>query len=142
LGHLKNPTKYWLGKGEQRKGENSPNWKGGITKYEAVKRWRTKNRTKTNFMNRERSYLKRGAVGSHTFEEWEKLKELYGYACLSCKQNEPEVKLTEDHIVPITKGGSDYIENIQPLCINCNCKKSTKTIDFRKGGDFYHNFLS
>lgn len=31
---------------------------------------------------------------------------------------------------PLVKGGSDYIENIQPLCRECNSAKRDRVIDF------------
>jgi 5-methylcytosine-specific restriction endonuclease McrA len=68
--------------------------------------------------------------GSHTFGEWETLKKMYNYKCPCCGKSEPEVSLTEDHIVPLSKGGGDNIENIQPLCLSCNCKKHTKIIKY------------
>jgi len=71
---------------------------------------------------------KMSAIGSHTLGEWELLKKQYGYTCPCCEKSEPEIKLTEDHIVPLSKGGSNYIENIQPLCKSCNSKKHTQVV--------------
>lgn len=73
-------------------------------------------------------YLRRNrTVGSFTYHEWELLKKQYGYICPCCGSEETKVKkLTVDHVIPISKGGSNYIENIQPLCLMCNLKKRTK----------------
>lgn len=95
-------------------GKENGNWKGGVSKNP----------------NYRRIYRKRLAEGSHTFGEWELLKKQYGFTCPACGSKEPEIKLTEDHIVPLIKGGSDFIENIQPLCKMCNNKKFTKIIKY------------
>jgi len=102
-----------------RKGDKHYNWKGGITTY-----------PRKLFLNLRRKARKMNAEGSHTQKEWEDLKKKYNYMCLCCKKQEPEIKLTQDHIIPLDKGGSDYIWNIQPLCKNCNSKKHTKIIKY------------
>ncbi len=101
-------------------GKNNPNWKNGISKTREYIRF-YKSRYKFN---------KKNAEGSCTFGEWELLKKQYGFKCPSCGKYEPEIKLTIDHIIPLSKGGSNYIENIQPLCGNCNSKKNTKIIKY------------
>lgn len=66
---------------------------------------------------------KRDAEGSHTLSEWNDLKLKFNHKCAICKEDK---KLTKDHIIPVSKGGSDYIINIQPLCRNCNSKKHNR----------------
>ncbi len=34
------------------------------------------------------------------------------------------VMMTKDHILPKSKGGSDSLENLQPMCVVCNSKKA------------------
>ena len=43
--------------------------------------------------------------------------------CIQCGSNE---KLEYDHVIPISKGGSNTTRNIQLLCENCNRRKSSK----------------
>jgi len=80
-----------------------------------------------------RRAIKIGADGFHTIGEWELLKKQYNYACPSCGRKEPNVKLSRDHIIPLSKRGSDYISNIQPLCKGCNSRKHTKSHKFQRG---------
>jgi len=71
-----------------------------------------------------RRYLReKNAEGSHTEKEWEELKEKYNFKCVICGESND---LTKDHIQPLSKGGSNYIDNIQPLCRSCNSKKNDK----------------
>lgn len=74
---------------------------------------------------------KRGNGGSFTRQEWQDLKQHYDYKCLKCLKTEPEIKLTVDHILPVSKYGSSFISNIQPLCKGCNSSKLNKHIDYR-----------
>lgn len=95
-------------------------------------------REHSRFWSQRYKVQKKQAAGSHTLQEWLLLKAFYKNMCLCCKQFEPEIKLTEDHIVPLSMGGTDNIDNIQPLCESCNSRKFTKTIDYRetlKGGE-------
>ena len=76
-----------------------------------------------------RKHIVRANGGRFTLQEWEQIKKDYNYTCIGCGRKEPEIKLVRDHIFPIAKGGKHCRENIQPLCISCNCKKRDR-IDF------------
>lgn len=100
-------------------GENHHNWKGGYQNH--------------LMHNRNRRVIKKNARGMHTQGQWEALKRKFEYACLRCKRVEPEIILSEDHIKPLSNGGSNNIDNIQPLCRSCNSSKNDRVVDYTKG---------
>ncbi len=70
------------------------------------------------------------AKGSHSSSEFDALCERYGNICLCCRRSKLLVK---DHVVPLAQGGTNWIENIQPLCRSCNSLKGKASTDYRKG---------
>jgi 5-methylcytosine-specific restriction endonuclease McrA len=70
-----------------------------------------------------------GYTGPHfTATQWRELVEACGGRCLRCGAHED---LTVDHVIPLGRGGSNAIENIQPLCAVCNGIKGCETTDYR-----------
>jgi len=82
---------------------------------------------KTYHANRRTKKSKAG--GAYTSVEWNDLCSHYDHKCLDCRKRR---KLEADHIIPVSKGGTSNIDNIQPLCRTCNAHKGTKTTDFRR----------
>jgi 5-methylcytosine-specific restriction endonuclease McrA len=93
------------------------------------KRWVENNREKVRAKDRRR-YL-RGVQGGRWFsaEEWEALCEHSGNRCLCCGKTG---EVIPDHVVPLAQGGKNSIDNIQPLCMECNRKKWTRSTDYRR----------
>jgi hypothetical protein len=84
--------------------------------------------------SRRRRAHQRGRVTHFTSQEFLELKHQFGDRCVCCKRYETELilsglMLVPDHVVPLAIGGSDDIENIQPLCQGlggCNQRKGAK----------------
>lgn len=118
-----NMSHYHRFRAELRPKSEHERWDGGVTQTEAHRRWKKKNPERMAFLKACRYARERGAKGSHTYQEWLDLKVKFRHKCAHCFESKP---LTKDHIVPLSKGGSDNITNIQPLCRNCNSKKWSK----------------
>ena len=59
--------------------------------------------------------------------EWREIKLKFHNACAYCGVPESSsVKLTRDHLIPVTKGGLHTKENIVPACQPCNARKGAK----------------
>lgn len=65
------------------------------------------------------------SIGSHSEAEWNAIVKKQSGRCAKCQRRVP---LTRDHIVPLSRGGSDYAFNIQGLCKSCNCSKHAKML--------------
>lgn len=70
---------------------------------------------------------KRGVKVAFTVEDWEYLLEFHGHSCAYC--GELTDQLTQDHVIPLCKGGSHTKENIVPSCKPCNGRKGSKDLD-------------
>jgi 5-methylcytosine-specific restriction endonuclease McrA len=58
-----------------------------------------------------------GVDGSYTIQEWIDLQNDYGGRCAYCGI---KGKIEPDHIVPLSRDGSNSIDNIVPCCERCN----------------------
>lgn len=105
---------------------------------EYLRIWKDNHPEKVKEYSRRERNKRNQVIGSHTNSEWHQVKKQFGFRCAVCGITELELSilwagtkftnLTEDHIIPISKGGSDYIDNIRPTCISCNDKRNNKDI--------------
>ena len=75
--------------------------------------------------------------GTHTDAEWRSLLAEFGGRCVRCGRE--GLRLVKDHIVPIYRGGSDAIGNLQPMCDACNCSKGPEQVNWKEYR-FEHGF--
>jgi len=74
-------------------------------------------------------------IGSHTRAEFNELVATWGWRCYycgipvhECAKPAPD-QLTEDHLLPLSRGGVDFIWNIVPACLRCNQLKGKLTAE-------------
>jgi 5-methylcytosine-specific restriction endonuclease McrA len=78
-------------------------------------------------------------AGDFTDAQWEEVKNEQDHKCKMCGVEEgakhwranggkgwSKVKLTRDHITPLSRGGKHTKSNIQALCYHCNQEKGNK----------------
>lgn len=87
-----------------------------------------KSQEQKRMAQRKRRAIKQGCDEHFTARQWDALKKKYGGKCLRCGSKKD---IQPDHVIPLSKGGSDGIENIQPLCGKCNREKQAAAIDYR-----------
>lgn len=93
--------------------------------------WKQANKDKVRGYTLARKARLRGAPGRHSHADWQSLCRRWQNACAYC--GDAASALTRDHIIPLTRGGSDFIGNILPACFSCNASKGNKTITEWRG---------
>ena len=95
--------------------------------YETIQRWKHRSPDRVAHYSAHAYAKRKGADGSHTDAEWQMYLAMAEHKCLACGS---DGLLTKDHILPLTKGGTDHIHNIQPLCQSCNSRKRDQFINY------------
>lgn len=55
-----------------------------------------------------------------------------GYTCQYCGRKAPDVALEIDHVIPVSKGGTNDIDNLVTACYDCNRGKSDRMLKGNK----------
>ena len=97
---------------------------------EQIAAYRKANRERNLVYKANRKTRLTNVGGKFTIKQWRELCDLYENRCLCCGKKKP---LTVDHVIPVSKGGTSDISNIQPLCGPCNSTKHDNVVDYRKG---------
>lgn len=86
---------------------------------------------------RNRRYARRAACSIEPLsnDDWKSICDTFNNACAYC--NNP-YGLTVDHVIPLSKGGTNAKCNIVPACQSCNSSKNSKDmIEWYKQQSFF-----
>lgn len=86
------------------------------------KRWQEQNKGKVLLYKRVNKARRRAAVGTFTKADVEFLMRHQRGECAMCAKN-IKAGFHVDHIIPLSRGGSNWCGNIQLLCPPCNLTK-------------------
>lgn len=89
-----------------------------------AKSYRERNPSKYKATRSACKHRRRNAEGDFSSKDLLTMLEHQNNKCVYCRTDISSIYHV-DHIVPISKGGSNYLENIQLLCPTCNMRKHT-----------------
>jgi 5-methylcytosine-specific restriction endonuclease McrA len=126
-------SRAWYSKNKEWASEKGKQYRASFSERirAYIAGWEKKNPERIAIYSSRRRAQKRASGGTITAQQWVDLKEKYNHTCLCCRKQEPEIKLTLDHVKPLKLGGLNVIGNAQPLCGHCNSSKRAKWIDYR-----------
>jgi 5-methylcytosine-specific restriction endonuclease McrA len=76
--------------------------------------------------NAERRARKNGApINDLTHAQWLEIQEIQAHRCYYCHKR-CKGHLTQDHITPLSQGGSHTLHNVIAACRNCNSQKGAR----------------
>jgi 5-methylcytosine-specific restriction endonuclease McrA len=87
------------------------------------RQWRHTNPDRyQSYQARRRAAKRQAPRNDLSFEQWTEIKEHYGHRCVYCGKK--FTRLTQDHIIPLVRGGEHTASNIVPACRRCNSAKN------------------
>lgn len=127
-------TKAWQQKNRTKSNRLKQAWAKRNPKLVAAKyaRWIAKHLPECAAKTRKRRELSRSveqcdATSSNVLAQL--ISSCAKMRCSICGKNMPKNDRTIDHVIPLAKGGTGHIGNLQVVHLSCNCSKRCKTPD-------------
>jgi len=87
-----------------------------------IARWQEAHPEQWKAILHARRARKRGLLATLTAEQWKAIKVAYKECCSYCGKKAE--LLTQDHVLPLSRGGEHVAANVVPACRSCNSRKS------------------
>jgi 5-methylcytosine-specific restriction endonuclease McrA len=96
--------------------------------FRKLRNWRKTNPEQYRVQKNRRRCREFNAEGSHTAEDIRQLHSRQGGRCanLACRISFQKCGYHVDHVMPLSRGGSNWPDNLQLLCPKCNVRKNAK----------------
>ena len=129
-------TKQW--------NENNPEyykqWNEANPEY--YKQWRENNRVRDNEIHLKANHKRRAKLksngGEYTLEQWNECLEFFDYKCAYSGAELTKDNTNVEHIIPISKGGTNNIYNIIPTLDSVNkSKNASDMLEWYKQQPYY-----
>ena len=131
-------TMKWRNKNKERFLSKQREWRGNNPEYhtqwnaenfekkkEQSRTWRKNNPDKVKVITHKRRALMCNAEGKFSKDDIHCIRQMQRNKCAICRTSVKK-KYHVDHIIPLSRGGSNWPRNLQLLCPTCNVRKSTK----------------
>jgi 5-methylcytosine-specific restriction endonuclease McrA len=105
-----------------RKRADTDEWREYMRTYKATWLKTDKGRIYNQSKRRRRRATEMNAAGAATKEQVQARIDYYGGRCWICDAPYQAI----DHVIPLSKGGTDYPANLRPICTSCNSRKNDK----------------
>ncbi|UJQ86226.1 HNH endonuclease [Gordonia phage GiKK] len=106
-------------------GQKSGAYKRAKRTYDCSPENRKRTRGRKYISNAQRRAIKKSVAYEVTDKDWRRLVERYQHSCFYCGV---QGVMTQDHVIPLSRGGVHSIGNIVPACLSCNCSKGSKLL--------------
>ncbi len=123
-------ARKWRAANPERTLRNARRWRWLNPKRagELRRRWRRENPDRARAASLKASKLRlmriKQAPGNFTPELWQQRSQMLGSACWYCNEAKG---VTIEHVIPLARGGTNFIANLRPTCKRCNDIKGPKT---------------
>lgn len=117
-------SREWKTRNPEKIQEYSAKWYAENSELNKIrlKEWFSRNPQMYVVYRHQRTAREQGAKGKFTAVQLKARIEFYGGLCYLCGA----IADTIDHVIPLSKGGTNWPANLRPACRSCNSRKGTK----------------